>query len=903
MELTAALAEATAARTAVEQNLVEADAEREETRQRTAADLKAAAERLATREMELTAALADANAARTAVEHKLVEADAEREETRQRTAADLKAAAERLATRERELTAALADANAARAAVEHKLVEADAEHEQTRQRTAADLTEAAERWATREMDLTAELADANAARTAVENQLVEAAAAHEQTRQRAAADLTVAAERLATREMDLTAALTDATAARTAVEHKLVEADAVHEQTRQRAAADLAAAAERQAALEHRLGLEINARTALEERLAAAETARRDADDQHATAVASLTARLGDVQAQHDAARARAASFEQQLADTTAVLEQARRDWTAALAGARERMASRERELSAAVAAANAGRAEVESRLADSDAAHEQTRQRAAADLARAAQQLASRESELGAALADANGARTALQGRLADAEAAHRQTQDRAQADAAAAGQRQAALEEQIGREQTAARALRDTLAQVEERSRLALEASRGDNAVLQLEIDGLRRQLDALRTHSASLRRDADRVPVLQMQLEESRKENRRQFERAPYGLFECTRDGAITRLNHSLARLLGYRTSADLRGRDVVASVFECAGDLRWLLERSASTGKLQSVETTLKTRDRRRVSVRLHALSADSPVVIAVEDLTRLSAVEQRLREAQRLEAVGRVASEVAVTCDSLLRDVTQGGQQWLARIEGDTPLRHQGEQLLGDVTRAAGYLRQFVAYGHRQIDNLEPVSVQRLLRDMEAVLKRVLGDRILLVLPKTTDLYEVDVESETVQRILVNVVNYARERMPHGGRVKIQLSTTLVDRRFLASHPKLRPGAHVLITITEVPGATRPALPIQLPLGQAAPTEVRPSLPERPGMDVGPLVALISNVGGHLWMSAQPAGDMTLEIHLPRRTVDEVMEPAVSGSGSGRGRQFSRWFRH
>ena len=63
-------------------------------------------------------------------------------------------------------------------------------------------------------------------------------------------------------------------------------------------------------------------------------------------------------------------------------------------------------------------------------------------------------------------------------------------------------------------------------------------------------------------------------------------------------------------------------------------------------------MQSVETTLKTRDRRRLFVRLHALTADGSVVMAVEDLTKLGAVEQRLREAERMEAVGRVASEVA-----------------------------------------------------------------------------------------------------------------------------------------------------------------------------------------------------------------------------------------------------------
>jgi len=122
----------------------------------------------------------------------------------------------------------------------------------------------------------------------------------------------------------------------------------------------------------------------------------------------------------------------------------------------------------------------------------------------------------------------------------------------------------------------------------------------------------------------------------------------------------------VNHSLARMLGYRSGADLRDKDAVDAVFEAVADLRWLVDRAVRTARVEAVETTLKTRDHRRLSVRLHALSSDGPIVVAVEDLTRLSAIEHRLREAHRLEAVGRVASEVAVTCDSLLGEVSQEG---------------------------------------------------------------------------------------------------------------------------------------------------------------------------------------------------------------------------------------------
>ena len=807
-------------------------------------------QRVADRQAQQDAALARANRICTTLQARLIELEAAARHADERHAVDT-AAAERLSLRESALEAVLAEAAAARTSLEHRLTAAETAHQHAQQRATADLASAVHR----SMALESQLAREADARTTLNERLAAAEIARQEADQKHAAELASLRTRLVEIEAHHTASLTHSTSVRAALEAQLVELEAAVRAAEERHAHDTAAIERsdlRETELRSALAEAVAGRATLEQRLAAAETARQHAAQQHAMEWASLTSRLAEVRAQYDASVEQTASVERQLTDAAAALEQARRDWKS--------------------------------------------------DVTAAAARLDRREAELTASLAEANAARSVVENRLAEAEAAHQQAQARAAAALAAAAEQRETLEVQVGQERALIRSAQGALAEAEERSRLALEASSRDIARLEGEADGLRRQLGALRTQAAALRREADRLPGLQLQLDQSHKENRRQFERAPYGLCECTRDGAITRVNHSLARLLGYR-GTDLRRMEVVATAFESGDDLRWLLERTAQAGEGQSVETTLTTRDRRRLSVRLHALASEESVVIAVEDLTRLHAVEQRLREAERLEAVGRVAAEVAVTCDSLLRDVTQGGQQWLAGFESDTRFRQQGELLLGDVTRAAGYLRQFVAYGHKQIGNAQPVSVPRLLHDMRPVLKRVLGDDIILVLPKTTDRFYVDVDAEPVERILVNVANYARERMSRGGRVKIQLATRVVDRRFLASHPRVRPGGHVLITITEIQGPTWPALPVQLHTARDADADIAPAAPHKPGIDLGPLIELIGDLGGHLWMSAEPAGNMTLQIHLPKRTGDEAAERSVFAPRLHGGRQLARWFRH
>ena len=467
---------------------------------------------------------------------------------------------------------------------------------------------------------------------------------------------------------------------------------------------------------------------------------------------------------------------------------------------------------------------------------------------------------------------------------------------------ERDAQMSAQAASHLASQQASHDAIGQIEERLRSAEDASRREIAQLQNELHALRQALDDTTSHRDALRKDADRLPVLQGQLDRSHDDSRRQFEHAPYGICRCSRSGAVTHVNRALVELLGYRTADDLQRVDFATAVFESADDLHWLIERLVNAGAVESVETTWRRKDRSRLVVRLHAAVANDWIEIIAEDITSLRAVEARLRQAQRMEAVGRLASEVAVTCDNLLRDVTQDGRQWLAAIGSDAAMRHQGEQLLGEVTRAAGFLRQLGVYGSTQVSALEPVTVNRVLKDMEAVLKRLTGDDIELILPKGASPVDVDVDAERVERVLVNVASYARQRMPYGGRLRIDLSTVVVDRRFIAKYPNVRPGDHALITVTEVRGTVPSDGPAGLRPAPSA-TDASAAPADSPGVDLGALLGLIGDCGGHLWMNAEPPGNMVLKIHLPARVPEGQTEARAPRPQADRRNTVARWFRH
>ncbi len=838
-EYAARLAEGAESSSKLAAELSVATAALDEARQARKADAVAAARHLRRRESELRADLAEAVAGRTSLEKALAEAEAAHQDTRQR-AANARAAAN---DRQSALEDLLTHETDKRTSLDRELAAAETARQEADRRHAAELAELQGRYE-------AVVEESAAVHAAFARQQQEVASAFEQANQERTAEAAAAAARIARTEAELGGRLVEATAARRALERTLTETQAAQRHAMDRAAADLASAAAREAALDDRLAREMERGRSLEEQLAAAETARLNSESRYASELTAARADLASFQTRHDTTVA-------EYVVAVAVLEQSLTEAAAAHRQAEDRAA-------AALAAASRREAELADRLTkEFDARAEVNR-----DLTSARMEAARGRDR---SLRVVSGYRRWV-------------AEQRAQFEAQLTAEHDSRLRAQAERHRVAEQDSQVSLAKLEETLRQAVDASGSEIARLHHQVDALRRERDAARTQADALRGEAERVPDLQTQLERTRNEKRRQFERAPYALCCCSPSGAITDANHAFVTLLGCRRVEELRNTDFVSAAVDSAGDLGWLLERARTMRKTETVETRWKTRDGRRLVVRLQALAtATGSIDIVAEDITGVRALEDRLRQAQRMEAVGRLASEVAVTCDSLLSDVVRGAHEWLARGGSDDDVRRHAERLVIDVTRAASFLRQLGMYGEEQVRALRPVSTQRILRDLAPVMKRLLGDRIELVLPKSGGSFDVDVDAERLERVLIIVAGYARERMPSGGQVRIDLATTAVGRRFVARYSNVRPGDHVLITVTELPAAEL-----------RGDTRRGSQSVDHPGVDLGVLLDLIASCGGHLWLEAQPAGNMVVKVHLPK-------PPAATASGHRSGR-LSRWFR-
>jgi PAS domain S-box-containing protein len=864
---------------ALEQQRLEFEVERQRNQEGYASLLADAATQFADAQDTAEQRLAEAAAATALVEDSLRESETAREHADRQHASEMAEAIASLANQQRQTETWLIDAAAVANALENHLSDVSAQLARLREDTSRERDAAFQRASAQQAEFEVRLAEENATRGILEEDLRQIRSALESAVNRHAAEIAAANARLADSEERAGARLFQAETAIKVAESKRAEAIAALNRVVQQATAErqaaAAEAAERQAQFKADLTREVARREAIEGEFAetrkSAEQARRDSHQ----ALADAEARARDERTQLEDRTAKEHAEWERIGRATA---ERIRDLNEQLERAQHALARAEDQINRLSTEIDEQRAESErrQRSADRDISHlrgERDTLQQSLDHTRAtADEILTRVTQ------DRSIERARLEAIVADLETQLHEQVERVHASEQAASTRLADAEHRLNEMRAAKDRANEAIAQLENR----LRASGNE--------------LDAARTRGEALRATAERLPVLEKEIDDVRAETRRQFEENPASWFRCRRSGEIIHANRAMRSLLGYEP-LELQRFDFGKMVFDSASDFRWILDRCLASLSTQSIETPWTRKDGRRIIVRVIAVpaSADSVDLIA-EDITHVRELEEKLRNAQRMESVARYGSEVAVTCQGLLNHVKEEGQAWLEGIESDT-VRYRGELLLDDVTRATAYLGQLAAYSEEQQNIPDLVDVNKVLRDLEPVLKRVAGENIDVVLPKGSAPLNLDVEPRPVERMLVNVAAYGRERMPLGGRLKIEVDSVVVDREFVAKHPHVRPGDHVLLIVNEQRRVVRQH-PVDVDATATGLALASTFSGDSPGVDLGALQALVSECGGHLWMRAEPPGDMELKIHLPRRVLDRSSEPPTPAVSSGR----TRWIR-
>lgn len=301
----------------------------------------------------------------------------------------------------------------------------------------------------------------------------------------------------------------------------------------------------------------------------------------------------------------------------------------------------------------------------------------------------------------------------------------------------------------------------------------------------------------------------------LRESETAYRQLFERAPYGILRVGADGTIERANPALLRMLGVDAPEELSEMPNVTELFEDRDEGVRLMERCHASDGLSAVETRWRSADGRALVVRLSArcvVDAERQIAgceVFVEDVTAQRLLEEQLRQAQKMEAIGELTGGIAHDFNNLLTIVVAGTDVLASRLPRDDAA---GREALEEVRRAARrgaeLVRSLLAFARRDMLAAVPEDLGQLVQRMYEMLRRLIPETVQLAVTATAEPSVARVDRGAFQQIIVNLINNARDAMPDGGRITIAVQRTVLDAEGCRSRGWGEPGQYVEISVTD-----------------------------------------------------------------------------------------------
>jgi two-component system cell cycle sensor histidine kinase/response regulator CckA len=386
----------------------------------------------------------------------------------------------------------------------------------------------------------------------------------------------------------------------------------------------------------------------------------------------------------------------------------------------------------------------------------------------------------------------------------------------------------------------------------------------------------------------RDITDRKLAEEEIRQSQQKLRIHFEHTPLAVVEWDLAFRVAAWNPSAERIFGYSRDEAIgqHASFTVPPQFRQHVDKVWqdLLSQQGGT---RSTNDNV-TKDGRTISCEWYntPLQDDSGRVLGVaslvQDVTERVALEDKLRQSQKMEAVGRLAGGIAHDFNNLLTVILGYSQILADGLPPGSRMSDATSQIHSAAERAAGITRQLLAFSRKQVLSPRVIDLNDIMMNLDTMLRRLIGEDVQVLTVPGRNLGSVTADPGQIEQVIMNLALNARDAMPQGGNLTLETENVDLDDDYAREHPPLVPGRFVMLAVSDTGIGMSPETQAHI----FEPFFTTKDVSKGTGLGLSTVYGIVKQTGGYVWVYSELNHGTTFKIYLPR--VDQPAE--ILGTG-------------